>query len=149
MKSNTKNLWNHIGLSVDWKQDYRTIGPYAQTLSQLSFLDLYEKNLVESRFSPVLWDTQFQTAIAQADIEDREQKGFYHDIAFSVEGLAEFIISTTRPELLPACVAIAAHPEDERYKKFFGKTAISPLFHRPIPIIPSIHADPEKRNRYF
>ena len=139
-----KNLWNHIALSVDWRQTYRTIAPYAQTLSQISFLDLYEKELVENRFSPVLWDTQFQTAVAQADIEDREQKGFYHDIAFSAENSGEFIISTTRPELLPACVAVTAHPEDERYKKLFGKRAISPLFHRQIPILPSPHVDPEK-----
>ena len=139
-----KNLWNHIALSVDWQQTYRTIDTYAQTLAQISFLDLYAKQLVENRFSPVLWDTQFQTAVAQADIEDREQKGFFHDIAFSTEDSAEFIISTTRPELLPACVAITAHPEDERYKRFFGKKAISPLFYRQIPILPSPHADPEK-----
>ena len=139
-----KNLWSHIALSVDWKQTYRTIAPYSQTLAQISFLDLYEKQLVENRFSPVLWDTQFQTAVAQADIEDREQKGFYHDIAFSAEDSGEFIISTTRPELLPACVAVTAHPEDERYKKLFGKKALSPLFYRQIPILPSTHADPEK-----
>ena len=139
-----KQLWSDMALSVDWKQSYQTISPYAQTLAQLSFLDLYKKNLVENRFSPVLWDTQFQTAVAQADIEDREQKGFYHDIAFLVEGSGEFIISTSRPELLPACTAVAAHPEDDRYKKFFGKKAITPLFHRPVPVLPSLHADPEK-----
>lgn len=138
-----KKLWKHIALSVDWKQTYQTIDPYVQTLAQLSFLDLYKKNLVEHRFSPVLWDTQFQTAVAQADIEDREQKGFYYDIAFSSEN-SELVISTTRPELLPACVAIAAHPEDDRYKRFFGKKAVSPLFHRHIPVFPSTHADPEK-----
>ena len=139
-----KQLWNHIALSVDWNQSYRTIGPYSQILAQLSFLDLYKKNLVESRFSPVLWDTQFQTAVAQADLEDREQKGFYYDIDFQLENGTKFTISTTRPELLPSCVAVSAHPEDQRYKKFFGKTAISPLFYRPIPILPSTHADPKK-----
>lgn len=139
-----KKLWKHIALSVDWNQTYQTIGPYAQSLAQLSFLDLYKKSLVENCLSPVLWDTQFQTAVAQADIEDREKQGFHHDIVFSVEGGAEFVISTTRPELLPACVAVAAHPEDGRYKKFFGKQAITPLFHRLVPILPSSHADPEK-----
>jgi len=143
-ESKYKKLWKHIALSVDWRQTYQTIGPYAQSLAQLSFLDLYKKDLVENRPSPVLWDTQFQTAVAQADVEDREKQGFYHDIVFSVKGGAGFVISTTRPELLPACVAAAAHPEDNRYKSFFGKQAVTPLFHRLVPILPSSHANPEK-----
>ena len=139
-----KELYQALALSVDWSQNYRTISPYAQTLSQISFLDLQEKGLIENRLSPVLWDTQFQTAVAQADIEDRPRKGFYYDIAFRAEGLGEFVISTSRPELLPACVAVTAHPEDDRYKKFFGRQALSPLFYRRVPILPSPHADPEK-----
>ena len=139
-----KNLWKHIALSVDWNQSYKTIGLYAQSLAQMSFIDLYKKDLVENRFSPVLWDTQFQTAVAQADIEDRQQQGFYHDIIFHTKNSKKLIISTTRPELLPACVALVAHPEDERYKKFFEKKAITPLFYRSIPIFPSKHADPKK-----
>ena len=139
-----KKLWSHIALSVDWKQSYRSIEPYAQNLAQFSFLDLHEQGLVDHRRSPVLWDTQFQTAVAQADIEDRPQQGFYHDIAFTAEGLGEFVISTTRPELLSACVAVAAHPKDDRYKKFFGRQALTPLFYRKVPVIPSLHADPEK-----
>ena len=139
-----KELWSYIGLSVDWNQTYRTIDPYTQVLSQLSFLDLYRKKLVEYRDSPVLWDTQFQTAVAQADIEDRKQSGFYYDIQFKLESGENLTISTTRPELLPACVALAAHPEDERYRKFFGKKALSPLFSRSVPVTPSSHADPEK-----
>ena len=139
-----KNLWNHLGLSVDWSRTYQTIGSYTQKLAQFSFLDLYKKNLVENHFSPVLWDTQFQTAVAQADIEDREQKGFYHNIRFQLEQGESFVISTTRPELLPACVAVAAHPEDSRYRKFFHQKAITPLFHSKVPLLPSIHADPEK-----
>ena len=139
-----KKLWNHIALSVDWRQSYQTISPYAQSLAQLSFLDLYQKNLVENNLSPVLWDTQFQTAVAQADVESREQKGFYHNIAFLCDKGKEFIISSTRPELLPACVAVTAHPEDERYKSLLGQQAITPLFYRRVPILPSFHADPKK-----
>ncbi len=140
-----KKLWNHLALSVDWKESYQTINPYSQSLAQLSFLDLLEKSLAESRLSPVLWDCQFQTAVAQADIEDRPKKGFYYDIAFSVGGEGgEFVISTTRPELLPACVAVVAHPEDHRYKKLFGRLAVTPLFSREVPILPSPHADPKK-----
>ena len=149
-----KKLWNHISLSVDWSRTYQTIGPKTQALSQHSFLDLYHKKAVENRLSPVLWDTQFQTAVAQADVEDREKDTFYNNILFKVEQKqveqkqseqgGEFVISTTRPELLPACVAVSAHPEDERYQKFFGRQALTPLFKRRVPILPSSHADPEK-----
>ena len=139
-----KKLWSHISLSVDWSQSYQTIGAKAMALSQYSFLDLCEKKAVENRLSPVLWDTQFETAVASADVEEREQDTFYHHILFHQEGGGDFTIATTRPELLPACVAVVAHPEDERYKKLFGKFAITPLFGRSVPIIPSSHADPEK-----
>ncbi len=140
-----KELWQNLGLSVDWNQTYETISPYVQNVSQRSFLDLYQKGFVENRLAPVFWDTQFQTAVAQADIEDREKQGFYYNIRFKIMGEeGEFIISTTRPELLPACVAVAAHPEDDRYKKFFYKKALTPLLSVPVPILPSTHADPEK-----
>ena len=144
-----KELWNHIALSVDWNQTYKTISPYAQSLAQHSFIDLYRKNLVENRLSPVLWDTQFQTAIAQADVEDRQKQTFYNDIAFCLQEGEEFVISTTRPELLPACVAVAAHPEDDRYKKLFGRYAVTPLFKRKVPVLASAHANPEKGTGIF
>ena len=140
-----EQLWRQLGLSVDWNQTYETISPHSQIISQRSFLDLYKKGLVENRHTPVFWDTQFKTAVAQADIEDRKREGFYHKIKFQMQdGGGEFVISTTRPELLPACVAIAAHPDDERYKKFFNKLALTPLFSVSVPVIPSTHADPEK-----
>ncbi len=141
-----EKLWRHLALSVDWKQSYETISTKAQIISQLSFLDLYKKNLVENRYIPVFWDTDFQTAVAQADIEDRKKQGFYHNIRFQIEGekTKSFVVSTTRPELLPACVAVAAHPEDDRYKKFFHKKAVTPLFFSRVPIFPSVHVDPEK-----
>ena len=139
-----EQLWRSLGLSVDWSQTYETISPHSQTISQKSFIDLYKKGFVKNRHTPVFWDTQFKTAVAQADIEDRKKEGFYYDIKFQIQSEGEFIISTTRPELLPACVAVAAHPEDKRYKKFFHKKAITPLFSSPVPILPSTHADPEK-----
>ena len=139
-----KNLWQRLGLSVDWSQTYQTIGAHSQRLAQFSFLDLYKKNLVENQFSPVFWDTQFQTAVAQADMEDRQQRGFYHDIRFQLARGGEFVISTTRPELLSACVAVAAHPEDGRYKGLFHQKALTPLFHAEVPVLPSLYADPEK-----
>ena len=139
-----KNLWSHLALSVDWNQTYETISPEVQKVSQKSFIDLYQQKVVENRLAPVSWDVDFQTAVAQADIEDREQQGFYHDILFQVQGGGQFTISTTRPELLAACIAVAAHPEDSRYQKFFSKKALTPLFGAEVPILPSTHADPEK-----
>ena len=139
-----KKLWRDLGLSVDWEQTYETISPSSQAIAQRSFLDLYKKGFVENRNTPVFWDTQFQTAVAQADMEDRPKKGFYYKIKFKVEEAGEFVIATTRPELLPACVAVVAHPEDERYKKYFHKQAVTPLFSASVPILPSTHADPKK-----
>ena len=139
-----EEMWQSLGLSVDWKQTYATVNDHCRKISQLSFLDLVEKNLVHSFESPTMWDIDFQSAIAQAEIEDREIPGAYHDIEFKVQDGESFVISTTRPELLPACIAVVAHPDDSRYQKLFGKTAITPLFHAPVPIHAAEHADPEK-----
>ena len=140
-----ERLWRRLALSIDWAQTYETISPHSQIISQKSFLDLYKKGFLENRHTPVHWDTQFKTAVAQADMEDRKRTGFYHDIKFRIQhASSEFVISTTRPEMLPACVAVVAHPEDERYKKFFHKQAVTPLFSSLVPFLPSPHADPKK-----
>jgi valyl-tRNA synthetase len=137
-------LWRRLGLSIDWKQHYSTVGEHCRKLSQLSFIDLYKKGHAYSTQSPTLWDTGFKTAVAQAEVEDRPVNGLFHDIRFRVEDGGDFIISTTRPELLGACIAVVAHPEDARYKALFGKNAITPLFNVRVPIMPSEEADPEK-----
>ena len=139
-----ENTWRKLGLSVDWSLIYTTIGSHSRRISQLSFLELVEKGLAYNMESITMWDVDFRTAVSQAEVEDREVTGAFHDLRFGVEGGGEFIISTTRPELLAACIAVAAHPDDERYKKFFGKKAITPLFRAPVPIVASEHADPEK-----
>ncbi len=139
-----ETLWRRLGLSLDWSQTYATIDPHCCRVSQLSFLDLVGKGLLYNAESPTMWDVDFQTALAQADLEDRTLPGAYHDLVFGVEGGGEFVISTTRPELLVSCVAVAAHPNDERYKKYFGKKAITPLFRAEVPIVAAEHADPEK-----
>jgi valyl-tRNA synthetase len=143
-----ENLWRQLGLSIDWKQQYATIDAHCRKISQISFLDLVEKNLVYNLDAPVMWDTTFQTGLAQADLEDRVIPGAFHDIRFTMseqsESNGEFVISTTRPELLAACIAVVAHPSDERYKKLFGKFAITPLFENKVPILAAEHADPEK-----
>lgn len=139
-----EETFRSLALSVDWSLQYATIDNHCQKISQLSFLDLVEKGELYNAEFPTVWDVDFQSAIAQAEIEDREIPGAFHDIRFGVEGGGEFIISTTRPELLAACIAVVAHPSDKRYKHLFGKRAITPLFYAPVPIEPSEHADPEK-----
>ncbi len=138
-------VWRRLALSIDWSLQYATIDEHCRKTSQSSFLDLIKKNYAYSREAPTMWDTDFKSAVAQAEVEDKEIPGAYHDIRFEVQDSnEEFIISTTRPELLASCIAVVAHPEDERYKKYFGKFAITPLFHVKVPILPSEHADPEK-----
>jgi valyl-tRNA synthetase len=133
-------LFNSIALSVDWGQKYQTISPDSQKISQASFVDLYNKKLVEKKFEPVFWDISDRTALAQADLIDKEVEGVMNYVLFGIEGSEETIeIMTTRPELLPACVAVMVHPEDERYKKFHGKSAVTPLFGVKVKII----ADPD------
>lgn len=139
-----KALWRRIGLSVDWSLEYSTIDRRCRHLAQLSFRDLFEKGHVYSIEAPTMWDVDFQTAVAQAEVEDRPTRGAFHDVAFGVEGGGELVIATTRPELLPACVGIAAHPNDARYRHLFGKRAITPVFHAPVPIFESELVDPEK-----
>jgi valyl-tRNA synthetase len=139
------NLWRRIGLSVDWQEQYATIDDHCRNLAQLSFSDLYEKGHIYNHEAPTMWDVDFQTAVAQAEVEDRQMTGAFHDVVFGVEGVDDhFTISTTRPELLAACVAVTAHPDDKRYKHLFGKRAVTPVFHVPVPIFPSELADPEK-----
>ena len=140
-----KDLWRRLGLSVDWSLEYATIDNRCRRLAQLSFLDLHEKGHVYNVDAPTMWDVDFQTAVAQAEIEDREIPGALHRIRFGVcGGDREFVIATTRPELLPACVGVAAHPEDPRYRDLFGKLAVTPLFRVPVPIFPTELADPDK-----
>ncbi len=138
-------LWRRLGLSVDWRQEYSTVGAHCRKVAQLSFLDLFEKGHLYSSDAPTLWDVDFQTAVAQAELEDRELPSSFNDVAFGVEGSdEEFIIATTRPELLPACVAVAAHPDDERYQHLFGKRAVTPLFKVPVVIFASDLVDKDK-----
>ena len=137
-------LWKQLGLSIDWSRTYSTVGKHCTRISQLSFLDLAQKGQVYSVEAPTMWDVDFKTAVAQAEVEDREVPGAFHDIQFGIEGGGSFAIATTRPELLPACVAVVAHPDDARYKALFGKFAITPLFRVRVPILAAEHADPEK-----
>lgn len=140
-----EDIFHRIGHSYDWDLKYSTISPLAIKESQKSFLDLVKKGWVRLEEAPTMWDETW-TAIAQAEIEDREVAGFFHDIRFRVAGEEDtcFTIATTRPEFLPACIAVVAHPDDERYQKYFGKKALVPLFDIEVPIVPSEHAEIDK-----
>jgi len=128
-------LFNSIALSVDWEQKYQTISPESQKISQASFLDLYKKSLVEKKFEPVFWDISDRTALAQADLIDKEVEGVMNYVLFGVDGESDLIeIMTTRPELLPACVAVMIK-KDGKWSHLKGKYAITPIFNVKVPII--------------
>jgi valyl-tRNA synthetase len=138
-----EQLWRHLGLSVDWSMTYTTIGVDAQRVSQRGFLRLLGRRLAYQAEAPTLWDVDFQTAVAQAELEDREMDGAYHRLRFGgPDGPLE--IDTTRPELVPACVALVAHPDDARYRPLFGSEASTPLWGARVPILSHPLAEPEK-----
>ncbi|CAN5192435.1 valine--tRNA ligase [soil metagenome] len=142
-----ESLWRTVGLSVDWSQHYTTIGPHSQTVSQRAFLRNFARGEAYLAESPTLWDVTFQTAVAQAELEAREYAGHYHRIAFHLEDDAAsgpIWIETTRPELIPAVVALVAHPDDPRYADLFGSTVASPVFGVQIPVVAHLAAEPDK-----
>ena len=131
-----EDLWRTLGLSVDWSQTYRTIGDESITASQLAFLKNLERGEAYQAMAPTLWDVSFRTAVAQAELEDRDQPGAYHRLAFHrTDGGGDILIDTTRPELLAACVALVAHPDDERFQPLFGSTVRTPIFDVEVPIV--------------
>lgn len=122
-----RKLWTLLGISVDWSKTYSTINDHCRKISQWSFLDLYKKGRIYKAKKPALWCTTCQTAIAQADLEPEEKESELVYIKAKVETGEELVFSTTRPELLPACMGISVHPDDKRYKKLIGKKVILPL----------------------
>ena len=153
-----EEAWRRLGLSVDWSTGYRTIEDAPAAVSQRAFLRALADGDAYQAQAPVLWDVTFGTAVAQAEIEDREQAGSYWRLAFGLPGpdtagvsggssprdSTEVIVATTRPELLPACVALVAHPQDDRYRDLIGATATTPLFGASVPILGHHLADPAK-----
>jgi valyl-tRNA synthetase len=139
-----EHLWRTLGLSVEWARTYATIDRRSQQVSQTAFLRLLKRGAAYQLEAPTLWDVDFRTAVAQAELEDREQPGAYHRIRFTKPDSTYVEIDTTRPELIPACVALVAHPDDERYKPLFGTEVLTPLFSVPVPVKAHSLADPEK-----
>jgi valyl-tRNA synthetase len=130
-----EKLWRDLGLSVDWSLTYRTIGDESQRVAQLAFLNNLERGEAYQADAPTLWDITFRTAVAQAELEDKEQPAAYHRVSFHKPDGGTIEIETTRPELLPACVALVAHPDDERYQQYFGTTVTTPLFGVEVPVV--------------
>ena len=132
-------LWRKLGLSVDWDQTYQTISPAAQAVSQKAFLGNVRRGEAYQSMAPTLWDVTFRTAVAQAELEDKDMPGAYHRVGFDVDPTlwdgGKIFIETTRPALIPACVALVAHPDDERYQHLFGKTVRTPIFGVEVPVV--------------
>ncbi|MER6511162.1 valine--tRNA ligase [Nonomuraea sp. NPDC001636] len=138
-----EEVWRRVGLSVDWDLLYTTISDESQAVSQRAFLRNLGRGEAYLAEAPTLWDVTYRTAVAQAELEDREWPGAFHRISFYGER-GPIWIETTRPELIPACVALVAHPDDERYKPLFGTSALTPLFGVEVPILAHHLAEPDK-----
>ena len=139
-----EHLWRYLGLSVDWSQHYQTIGTRAQRVAQTAFCRNLARAEAYQAEAPGLWDVTFQTAVAQAELEARDYPGHFHKVAFHAPDGEAVVIETTRPELLPACVALIAHPDDARYQHLFGTTVHSPLFDVELPVLAHPDAEPDK-----
>lgn len=144
LKPDFINQWIEIGMSCDFSTPYSTIDENSIKTAQLSFIELHKKGLLNRKAAPSIWCVNCQTAIAQAELEDKELPSTFNDIEFQTEDGQKIIIATTRPELLPACVCIFVHPDDKRYTKLVGKNAIVPLFNQTVPIFADESANPEK-----
>jgi valyl-tRNA synthetase len=139
-----EELWRALGLSVDWSHTYTTIGEPARRAAQRAFLRNLARGEAYAQDAPVLWDVDFRTAVAQAELEDRSHPGAYYHIAFGRSDGSTVFVDTTRPELIPSCVAVVAHPDDDRYRNLVGTTVSTPLFGVEVPVVAHELADPEK-----
>ncbi|MEV4072942.1 valine--tRNA ligase [Nonomuraea fuscirosea] len=138
-----EEVWRRVGLSVDWSLLYTTISDESRAVSQRAFLRNLLRGEAYLAEAPTLWDVSFRTAVAQAELEDREWPGAFHKISFYGEK-GPVYIETTRPELIPACVALVAHPDDERYQELFGTSVLTPLFGVEVPVLAHRLAEPDK-----
>ncbi len=139
-----EQVWRRIGLSVDWSTTYQTIDEKSRATAQRGFLRNLARDEAYLAEGPAMWDVTYRTAVAQAELEDREIPGAYYRIAFRGPSGEPVPVATTRPELLPACVALVAHPDDARYAALIGTTVLTPLFGTEVPVRAHHLADPAK-----
>ena len=139
-----RNLWTRLGLSIDWTYTYRTIDDDSRRIAQISFIDLLEKGFAYRQQAPAIWCPECETSLAQADLDDLNRRTTFYTLAFSLASGETLPIATTRPELLPACVAVFVHPEDGRFINLIGRKALVPLFGQEVPILAAPEADPQK-----
>ncbi|MFC1948219.1 valine--tRNA ligase [Chloroflexota bacterium] len=144
VEENFEQLWKKLGLSIDWEHVYTTISLESRKAAQYSFIDLYRKERIYRSSSPSIWCPACRTAIAHAEVADLNRETTMITITFGLNENESIPIATTRPELLPACVAVFVNPNDSRYRHLVGKTAITPLFNKQVPILGDEKADPEK-----
>lgn len=137
-------LWQRLGLSIDWRYTYSTIDEHSRRTSQLSFIGLYDKGLAYRQEAPAIWCPECRTAIAQAELHDLERESEFVTLVFQLANGATLPIATTRPELLPACVAVFVHPQDTRFQHLIGQQVSEPLFGQQVPILADSKADPQK-----
>ncbi len=132
-----------LGCSVDWTTEYRTMNPDYWRRTQLSFIILHKKGFMYQGTHPVNWCPRCETAIADAEVDYEEREGTLHYIKFPLENSSEYLlIATTRPEFIPACVAVAINPSDDRFNKYIGKKITVPIVNRTVEIIPDENVDP-------
>ncbi|KNX39224.1 valine--tRNA ligase [Luteipulveratus halotolerans] len=139
-----ESLFRTLGASIDWTQTYRTIDERSRAVAQQAFLHNVERGEAYQAEAPGLWDVTFQSAVAQAELEARDYPGAFHTVSFHRPDGSTIEIETTRPELVPAVVALIAHPDDERYADLFGTTVTSPLFGVEVPVLAHQAAEPDK-----
>ena len=141
---NYRNIWTTMGISVDWGLLYSTINKRCQRVSQRSFIDIFNMGRMERRNEPAIWCPLCQTSLAQADVEDSDEKhSFLNTITFrAADDGAELLIATSRPELIPSCVGLIVNPDDERYRALVGRKGVTPLFGVEVPIVADRRVDP-------
>jgi len=144
IKTNFIQDWKNIGMSCDFSKPYSTIDPHCIKTSQKSFIDLFKKSLVYQQEAPSMFCVNCQTAIAQAELEDKELDSTFNDVYFDLEDGSKITIATTRPELIPACVCIYVHPNDTRYRHLINKIAVIPLTNHKVPIFADESVEMEK-----
>jgi valyl-tRNA synthetase len=144
LEADYRRLWTQLGLSVDWHQHYRTMDDQARRVAQLGFLEQHQRGRAYRADAPTLWDVEFRTTVAQAEVEEREVTGAFHRLRFDGEDHPGVEVDTTRPELLAACVAVVVHPDDERYRSVVGRTVRSPGYRVAVPVLAHQLAEPDK-----